>query len=315
MKTTPSMRTEGLTTLDLGFESFVETLRPSLKLWDYFVNWDKVFRNTREIEIHLNLWNFLLGKDDFDTEFEVLLTQHPQIVRALPSMVVRDGSGSSSFDIIENIDDPTAPELSFNFGQPANSPELRRAALQFVKQSGLVRLFAKDGVKNLVDFVLGVEAGVDSNARKNRSGTSMEKVVGAYLSAFTEARNLEFIEQATPRAIKAKWGISVPVDKSSRRFDFAICDGTKLVLMEVNFYSGGGSKLKATAGEYVGLGELLKVPQVEFVWVTDGIGWLTTLLPMKAAYEKLDFVWNLHWLGRDYLDDLFLSESVRRQND
>jgi type II restriction enzyme len=166
-------------------------------------------------------------------------------------------------------------------------------------------MFAKDGVKNLVDFVLGVEAGVDSNARKNRSGQSMEKVVGAYLGSFAVDRNLEILEQATPSAIKQKWGLAVPVDKSSRRFDFAISDGRKLVLVEVNFYGGGGSKLKATAGEYVGLGELLKVPNVEFLWITDGFGWLTTLLPLRAAYEKLDYVWNLHWLSRDYLEDLF----------
>jgi type II restriction enzyme len=75
--------------------------------------------------------------------------------------------------------------------------------------------------------------------------------------------------------------------------------------MEVNFYGGGGSKLKATAGEYIGLGELLDIPNVEFVWITDGEGWLTTLLPMRAAYEKLDFVWNLKWLASGYLSDLF----------
>lgn len=305
MKATPRIRDAGFATTDLAFNDFVASLRPSLKLWDYFVNWDKVFRNTREIEIHLNLWNFLLGKENFEQEFDALLEEHPQIVKALPSLVVRDGAGSSKFSVIQNIQDLSAPEMLFDFAVPASTPELRKAALLFVKQTGLVRLFAKDGVKNLVDFVLGVEAGVDSNARKNRSGTSMETVVSEYLASFTASRNLEFISQATPNAIKAKWGFDIPVDKSSRRFDFAISDGVTLVLMEVNFYGGGGSKLKATAGEYIGLGELLAIPNVEFVWVTDGQGWLTTLLPMKAAYEKLNFVWNLSWLGKNYLADLF----------
>jgi type II restriction enzyme len=305
MRPTPRILSAGFNNSELAFDDFVASLRPSLKLWDYFVNWDKVFRNTREIEIHLNIWNFLLGKDNFEAEFDALLTEHPQIVKALPSMVVRDGAGSSKFAVIQNIRELSAPESMFDFSRPANSPELREAALAFVKGSGLVRLFAHDGVKNLVDFVLGVEAGVDSNARKNRSGTAMESVVSEYLKIFTSISNLEFISQATPNAIKAKWGFDVPVDKSSRRFDFAISDGTTLVLMEVNFYGGGGSKLKATAGEYIGLGELLDIPNVKFVWVTDGQGWLTTLLPMKAAYEKLDYVWNLSWLSKDYLLDLF----------
>ncbi len=305
MKATPKIQAAGLGSAEKAFDNFVATLRPSLKLWDYFVNWDKVFRNTREIEIHLNLWNFLLGKDNFDNEFALLLEEHPQIVKALPSLVVRDGQGSSKFSVIQNISELTAPEMQFDFAKPANTPELIADALLFVKQSGLIRLFAKDGVKNLVDFVLGVEAGVDSNARKNRSGTSMESVVSEYLNAFTSGKNIEYISQATPRAIKSKWGFDIPVDKSSRRFDFAISDGRKLVLMEVNFYGGGGSKLKATAGEYIGLGELLDIPKVDFVWVTDGQGWLTTLLPMRAAYEKLDYVWNLDWLGQNYLSDLF----------
>lgn len=300
---------KGLSDPDFAFENFVSTLRPSLKLWDYFVNWDKVFRNTREFEIQLNLWNFLLGKDNFDDEFDLLLERHPEIVKALPSLVVRDGAGSSRFSLVEDISDLSAPEVGFDFSRPASTPALRASALDFVTRSGLIRLFYKDGVKNLVDYVLGVEAGVDSNARKNRSGTAMETVVGEYLKVVTESTDLSFIEQATPAAIKAKWGFDIPVDKSNRRFDFAISDGARIVLMEVNFYGGGGSKLKATAGEYIGLGEMLDIPNIDFVWVTDGHGWLTALLPMKSAFEKLDYVWNLSWLSQNYLLEVFNLDS------
>jgi hypothetical protein len=305
MRPTENMKNSGLGDPDVAFKNFVQTLRPSLKLWDYFVNWDKVFRNTRELEIHLNVWNYLLGKDDFEGEFKSLLSQHPSIVMALPSLVVRDGAGSTDFSIVENIHDLTAKDTYFDFGRPADSPELIQKAFDFVSNTGLVRLFARDGVKNLVDYVLGVEAGVDSNARKNRSGTAMEIVVGAYLESFTTKRGLQYLSQANASIIDKTWGFKVPVDKSSRRFDFAISDGKKLVLMEVNFYGGGGSKLKATAGEYIGLGRQLSIPNVDFVWVTDGQGWLTTLNPLEAAYEKLDHIWNLDWLAKDFLEDLF----------
>lgn len=305
MRPTEKMKNSGLGDPEVAFKNFVETLRPSLKLWDYFVNWDKVFRNTRDLEIHLNVWNYLLGKDDFEGEFKSLLSKHPNIVMALPSLVVRDGAGSTDFFIVENIHDLTAKDTYFDFGRPADTPELIQKAFDFVSNTGLIRLFARDGVKNLVDYVLGVEAGVDSNARKNRSGTSMEVVVGAYLDSFTPKRGLNYLSQANAAIIGKTWGFEVPVDKSSRRFDFAISDGKKLVLMEVNFYGGGGSKLKATAGEYIGLGRQLAIPNVDFVWVTDGQGWLTTLNPLCAAYEKLDHIWNLNWLAQDFLEDLF----------
>jgi type II restriction enzyme len=305
MKITPKISKSGISSYEEGFEDFFTTLRPSLKLWDFFVNWEKVFRNTKQIEIDLNLWNYLLGKPNFDAEFKSLLKQHPEIVRAIPSLIVRDGNASKEFRVIEDISNLKQPDNLFDFSRPASSDADIEQALAFVRNSGLVKLFAKDGVKNLVDYVIGVEAGLDSNGRKNRSGTSMESVVEAYLEGFVEHRKLDFIPQATPKKIKELWGFDVPVAKSSRSFDFAISDGSRLVLMEVNFYGGGGSKLKATAGEYKGLFDLVNSKNVKFVWVTDGEGWTTTKLPLKSAYEHIDYLWNLSWLSRDYLDDLF----------
>ena len=305
MKITPKISKSGISSYEQGFEDFYRTLRPSLKLWDFFVNWDKVFRNTKQIEIYLNIWNYLLGKPNFDAEFKSLLKQHPEIVIAIPSLIVRDGSASQTFHIIEDISDLTQPDNLFDFSKPAKTEADIEKALAFVRNTGLVKLFSKDGVKNLVDYAIGVEAGLDSNGRKNRSGTSMESVVEAYLSDFTKNSKLKFIPQATPKKIKELWGFNVPVDKSSRSFDFAISNGIQLVLMEVNFYGGGGSKLKATAGEYKGLHDLLNLPNVKFVWITDGEGWTTTKLPLKSAYEHIDYVWNLNWLSRGYLEDLF----------
>lgn len=305
MKITQSMKDNGIINSAQAFDVFFSTLRPSLKLWDYFVNWDKVFRNTKQIEIQLNIWNYLIGKPNFEEEFRNLVKQHPEIVSALPSLIVRDGAASQSFSVIEEISDLTKPDLIFDFSRPAVTNESIEKALEFVQKSGLVRLFGKDGVKNLVDYVLGVEAGLDSNGRKNRSGTSMETVVEAYLKNFTVEKNLTYLTQATPSRIENTWGFDVPVDKSSRSFDFALSDGKQLALMEVNFYGGGGSKLKATAGEYKGLYDLLNIPNVSFVWITDGAGWVTTRLPLQSAFEHMDYVWNLNWLSKGFLKDLF----------
>lgn len=305
MKVTSVHKRLNLLDSDQGFQYLMSTLRPSLKRWDYFVNWDKVFRNTREIEIQLNLWNFLLGKENFDEEFNELLTQHPEIVKAIPLLVVRDGAKTQSFSVIASIEDISADGLTFDFSIPANTQEQRDSALEFIKGSGLIRLFLKDGVKNFVDYVLGVEAGLDSNARKNRSGTSMETVVEALISNSASSGNFEYLVQADKHSIKQKWGFDVPVDKSSRRYDFALSDGKKLVLVETNFYGGGGSKLKATAGEYKGLSELLTSQGFEFVWITDGAGWETAAKPLREAFNLLDNIWNLNLVNEGCLSLLF----------
>jgi type II restriction enzyme len=304
MKLTSTMLKNGLIDTDQAFNEFFQTIRPSLKLWDYFVNWDKVFRNTKQIEIQLNLWNYLIGKEDFDNEFKSLLKQHPEIVSAIPSLVVRDGASRQDFSIIEDVTNLTKSESFFDFSIPALTSSEIDNALRFIKKSGIIKLFGKDGVKNLVDYVLGVEAGLDSNARKNRSGTSMETVVEAYLAQFAKENKLSYLTQANPNKIKDKWGFNVPVDKASRSYDFAISDGKELVILEVNFYGGGGSKLKATAGEYKGLHDLLNIPKTKFVWITDGAGWETAKKPLESAFEHIDYVWNLNWLSKGFLVDL-----------
>ena len=305
MKVTSFHRNLGANDVEQSFDLFVSTIRPSLKLWDFFVNWEKVFVNTRESEIQLNIWNYLIGKENFDQEFDELLISHPEIVMCIPVLIVRDGAHSKTFSIIADLADLGAPDLNFDFSVPATTPKARQDALNFVKSSGLIRLFAKDGVKNLVDYVLGVEAGLDSNGRKNRSGTSMEAVVGAILRQQAASGKFRVIEQATQSDIIAAFDITVPVDKSSRIYDFVLSDGNKLVILETNFYGGGGSKLKATAGEYKGLFSLLKSQGFDFIWVTDGAGWKTTLRPLREAFDAIDHLWNIKLLTLGALDEIF----------
>lgn len=305
MKPLKSFSKDGIADSDSAFNDLIATLRSSLTTWDYFVNWDKVSGNAKSLEARLTILNGLIGTKDFDSAFDSLLLANPEMVSAIPSLLVRDGSGKLTFSIVEDPDDLSAPDLEFDFTQPANTSQLRKAALEFVKSSGIIQLFGSSGVTDLNDYIRGVEAGLDSNGRKNRSGKSMERVVDGYLETFTTNNGLEYLEQATPSDIQEAWGFIVPSNESIRSFDFAITDKKSLALMEVNFYGGGGSKLKATAGEYKGLHDFLVAAGHKFVWVTDGAGWRPTHKPLREAFDHLDYLWNLEWLNRGYLSELF----------
>jgi type II restriction enzyme len=78
-------------TEDEVFNYILNTLKPSDRLWSYFVNWEKVFKNTKKTEIALNNLNYLIGKKDFDNEFRFLIKQNPEIVKVIPFLAVRDG--------------------------------------------------------------------------------------------------------------------------------------------------------------------------------------------------------------------------------
>jgi hypothetical protein len=279
------------------FAILVNSLKSSIKTWDYFVNWEKVFANSAELEIALNKLNYLLGKENLQQEFETLYNSNPDIVKALPVLLaVRDKK-------IEVLDISTKGSDFFDFsGKEKNAKKY----FDFLKKSGLVRLFRQDGIKNLVDYAIGVEVGLDSNGRKNRGGDGMEKLVESFLKTFCQRKNFEYMSQATATKIRTKWGLEVKVDKSERSFDFAVYNPTnkKIKLFEVNFYNGGGSKLKAVCGEFRTLFSELKPQGIDFVWITDGRGWQTTKRPLEETYNHNDCVFNLAMLEAGALDEL-----------
>ena len=138
----------------------------------------------------------------------------------------------------------------------------------------------------------------------------MEGILERHVAKISQEQKLEWKSQATAQFIKDKWGIKVPVDKSERRFDVAVYsrEKHKVWLIETNYYGGGGSKLKAVAGEFTELSQFVITSNddVEFVWVTDGQGWKTAHLPLAEAFSHIMNVFNLKMLREGFLADLFL---------
>ena len=280
------------------FAELLNTFKSSIKTWDYFVNWNKVMANATDLEISLNKLNYLLGKENLKDEFTKLYSSNPDIIKALPVLLaVRDNK-------LEVFDKVTKDSEFFDFSNDENGAD---KYFEFLEKSGLARLFQKDGIKNLVDYVMGVEVGLDSNGRKNRGGTLMEEIVGSYVKDFSEKHGFEYLAQARATDIKTKWGYEVEVDKSERSFDFAIYNPQteKLKLVETNFYNGGGSKLKAVCGEFRSLYDELTKQGIDFVWVTDGLGWETAKRPLEETFNhNKGQVFNLNMLDENILEEL-----------
>lgn len=279
------------------FNELINTFKSSIKTWDYFVNWNKVNANCKNTEIQLNKLNYLLGKENLRDELKILLNDSPDVVKAFPILLaVRE----RKLSIIDR-DDKSVEEFDFGHDMDANK------AMRFLEKSKLVELFKTDGIKNLVDYVKGVEVGLDSNGRKNRGGTLMEELVEESVVEFCDKSNFKYISQATAGKIASDFNVSVAVDKSSRRFDFAIYNpvGGKLRLVETNFYNGGGSKLKAVCGEFKALNDELATQGIELIWITDGLGWHTARLPLEETFNhNCGRIYNLSMLEDGVLETL-----------
>lgn len=303
MKYLETYRRLNLNDNDAVFNYLISSIKPSNTLWTYFVNWEKVFRNAGAIEVELNILNYLIGKEDFDAEFRGLVHQHPEVIKAIPALLVRDAVNKKKFDILIDYAHGRLLYQHFDFSKGTYTDDEVDDLLEFVEKSGLKNLLANRKIKNLVDYMIGVEAGLDSNGRKNRGGDAMEEISNAYIKRICDVRGYEYISQADASAIRARFGYDVPVDKSSRRYDFVIMTPQGLTIVEVNFYGGGGSKLKATAGEYKGLQDVLS-GKFKFVWITDGAGWSTTTRPLRETFDHNDYLINLELLERGAFEEI-----------
>ena len=283
---------------------FLESLSITNRTPEYYVNWKKVDRETKKYELELNTLNYLIGKDDIYSEALRLFTKQPNLLKAIPSLIA---SRDRVLDIltIDNDDNMSFEQLDFKTIDTSRIDDY----LKFIEQSGLLNFLQKHANRSLVDYVYGVETGLDSNARKNRSGTTMEGILERHVAKISQEQKLEWKSQATAQFIKDKWGIKVPVDKSERRFDVAVYskENHKVWLIETNYYGGGGSKLKAVAGEFTELSQFVvkSDDDVEFVWVTDGQGWKTAHLPLAEAFSHITNVFNLEMLREGFLSELF----------
>jgi len=288
------------------FNNLKDTFQESIFTWDYFTDFKKVKLNVQKLKVELNILNSLISEENIEEEFIKLISEYPKTRQALPLLIAVRKDKLNDTPIITNMDTLIAENKKYIFYDEIND-NIKSELLIFFRESGLKDIFQNKYIKNLVDYCFGVEVGFDTNARKNRTGTLMENIVSSYLNKFCqENTNFNYIEQATQKRILETFNYEIVIDKNSRRFDFAIHnkDTNKLYLIEVNYYSGGGSKLKATAGEYQYLNDFVKSQNIEFIWITDGKGWLTALNPLEETFNHNDYVINIDMLKNNILEKI-----------
>jgi len=288
------------------FSYLISNLKNTITKWDYFVNWTKVYTHLKEVEIDLNILNYLIGKENVEEELRYLLKKNPSIYRLIPILIA---CRQEDFTILikYNRDGFEYKNYKFKYDLKSNGELTDKEIsdyVEFARDTGFLQLIADKKIKSLVDYVIGVEVGLDSNGRKNRGGDIMEDVLEFFVEDICRRNSIEYIKQADALKIKKKWGIVLSTDISSRIIDFALFNKMKLILIETNFYSGGGSKLKATAGEYITMYNYWKKAGYDFIWITDGDGWRTTKNPLKETFDQTDYILNLEMVSKGILEDI-----------
>ncbi len=261
--------------MNKDFDLFMSQLQETNQTLDFFCDFDKISANVAEIEMSLNTLNYLIGKENISHSINEIWQRDSKVFEVLGILIaVRDEGKKPVVDSKGNV------VLLKSYFESANK------VYEFLQETGLAEIFYSRRIKNLVDYVFGIETGLDTNARKNRSGHVMENTVA---KIFKE-NNIKFRQEVYSSEFPE---LSV-LGTDEKRFDFYIKTTNKKYLIEVNFYSGGGSKLNEVARAYTELApKVNSVKGFEFVWITDGVGWKSARNKLEEAYHSIPNVYNL----------------------
>lgn len=281
------------------FTSWLSGFRDSIADYGYYIDFEKVHRNVSSIKVELNILNSLIGSTDIENDFEALLGRYPEILKCIPLLLaVRaneiyavDGDGAFTYDFKKQTLSVSQYKL-------------------FMRKTGLFDLISNHIVNNLVDYVSGVETGLDSNGRKNRGGHLMENLVESFLQKAGFVKGANYFKEMYIHQITDLWNIDLSAisnqGQMEKRFDFVIKTDNMIYGIETNFYGSGGSKLNETARSYKTLAlETDTIEGFTFVWFTDGKGWTSAKNNLKETFDVMKHIYNIKDLESGIVGEVF----------
>ena len=280
-------------TKEREFDAWLEKFRPSISGYDYYIDFEKVVRNVEEVKVELNILNTLIGSKDPEGDFEKIVTKYPETLTCIPLLLAVRSNEIYAQD----------EEGAYRYRFDQRNYPLEQYQV-FMKKTGLFDLLANHLVNNLVDYVMGVETGLDSNGRKNRGGHQMEDLVERYIVA------AGFIKEMYLKDIEKRWNIDLSAlsneGKAAKRFDFVIRTEEMIYGIETNFYGSSGSKLNETARSYKMLSqEADTIKGFTFVWFTDGSGWKNARGNLRETFEVMETIYNIDDMEKGIMKEVF----------
>ncbi len=294
------------------FDEWLSGFEDSIASWKYYTDFEKVYENVSNIKNELNLLNGLIGSKNIEEEFKKLVEEYPNVLKAIPILIAK----REKIVIIKDAEQ----DYYYNFNKMNYSID---EYSMFMRKTGIYELLENHLISNLYDYVTGIEVGMDTNARKNRTGDAMEDLVESYIVKAGLVKGYNYHKEVTSTQLKNKWNIDLKeilknidiatknkkVKMAEKRFDFVVETKDILYLIETNFYGSQGSKLNETARSYKMLNEeLKKIKGIKFVWFTDGKGWNSARGNLEETFNEMDDIYNIADMKNGIMEELFLDK-------
>lgn len=285
--------------MERNFAEWLLTFTDSIADYKYYIDFETVYKNAETLKVELNILNSLIGSKNIEKDFEELVSKYPESLKCIPILLAVRQS-----EII--VLDKEGSKFEYNFKDINYTLEQYKI---FMRETGLFDLIQNHLVNNLYDYVLGVESGLNSNARKNRGGHLMEDLVENFIQKAGFKKNETYFKEMYLQQIEEKWKLDMSFisnkNQSTKRFDFVIKTDNCIYGIETNFYAAGGSKLNETARSYKMISEESKqVEGFEFVWFTDGMGWISARNNLKETFDNMKHIYNINDLKNEIIKNV-----------
>lgn len=287
-----------LSTPEEILEYLCETSIETNHTYDFFVDWEKVRRNRDLLKHETALLNSLANSTKPKDDLRELICKYPEVIRAIPILLAyREG-------IIKVLDamEPVYTYKYINFATRMLTDDEVSEIVDFTEKAGLLNMLC--AMKSTSDYLLGIEAGLDSNARKNRSGTFLENLARETIDHIGLPEKCIRLEQITFKKIFEVYGVEVPEQLQNKKCDIVLLPKNRGINIETNFYEGPGSKPSEIVGAYCNRHRLLKDKGWTFIWLTDGGGWKKMKNPLLEGIKGIDYVINVYMLREGILEKI-----------
>ena len=282
------------------FAEWLLTFTDSIADYKYYIDFETIYKNAEIYKVELNMLNSLIGSQNIEQDFENLVKKYPEVLKCVPTLLA-----VRQTEII--VLDDEGNKFEYNFKNMNYNVEQYTV---FMRETGLFGLLEKHLINNLYDYVLGVECGLNSNARKNRGGHLMEDLVEKFIKRAGFEKDKTYFKEMYLQDIERRWKLDMSFisnkNQATKRFDFVIKTDKCIYGIETNFYASGGSKLNETARSYKMIAEEAKrVVGFEFVWFTDGMGWISARNNLRETFDNMEHIYNIADMKNGIMKEIF----------
>ncbi|WP_164704233.1 DpnII family type II restriction endonuclease [Mesoplasma coleopterae] len=277
---------------NLSFDNFFSTLKKSTIDLNYFTDYSKMIKEINEYENEIEILNTVFNYSNITEGLNAVFEKYSFVKNII-------------FDLIAVGKDKKITVQDKVFYRNSLSNE---EAIEILKETKLLDHLGID-ITDLKHLLMGIKIGLDSNARKNRSGKIMvEKVKEEF-----DKQNIDYLEEVNKtKLLKNHPHLKEEMDQifknenQNKRFDIVFEKNGIIFLGEINAYNNSGSKLNSIAREYAELANRINATKhFRFFWITDGGGWKSAKKDLMDAYTTIINIFNLWCLeNKNILEEM-----------